>query len=229
MKASIEIGDPRLQSTESERDQPPPAQQLAHDVAGAGLHPPVDDLVGPLPIAHPCVSIGGRDGDEVASLDVALADLDGDETPEIVIGCNGGTVYALSASGEARWAFQAGSAVRSTPAIADLDGDSAPEVVVGSMDGAVYALGGKRDDNSYLSTVERFDPRAGKWANVAPMGAKRSWFAAAVLDGAVYALGGYALGGGASNTVERFDPRAGKWADVAPMGARRQNFAAAVL
>ena len=49
-----------------------------------------------------------------------------------------------------------------------------------ALDGTLYALGGI-DGSSRLSSVERYDPRAGAWSPVAPMGASRWRLAAAAL------------------------------------------------
>ena len=50
---------------------------------------------------------------------------------------------------------------------------------VGGAEGG--CIGGQDGGGSEMSTVERFDPRAGRWEEVAPMGAERYLFAAAVL------------------------------------------------
>ena len=45
-----------------------------------------------------------------------------------------------------------------------------------NMDGVLYCVGGY-DGTSILNGVERFDPRTGQWAQVAPMATRRSgWF-----------------------------------------------------
>jgi len=87
----------------------------------------------------------------------AVADLNGDGTPEVVVGGLDGKVYAWQATGQALpgWPVPTKvppgpdpahphweSAVISSPAVGELDGSAAdgPEVVVGGADGKVYAF-----------------------------------------------------------------------------------------
>lgn len=42
-----------------------------------------------------------------------------------------------------------------------------------NMDGILYSVGGY-DGDAILNTVERYDPRTGRWTAVAPMGTQRS-------------------------------------------------------
>ena len=70
-----------------------------------------------------------------------IADLDGNGSPEIIVGSTNGTLYAFNADGSSRWAFATGDMILSTPAIADIDTNHAGlEVVIGSGDGYVYLL-----------------------------------------------------------------------------------------
>lgn len=56
---------------------------------------------------------------------------------------------------------------------------STHEVV--AMDGHIYALGGN-DGSSSLNSVEKYDPKANKWAVVSSMSIRRSSVGGAVLD-----------------------------------------------
>jgi PKD repeat protein len=79
-------------------------------------------------------------GDQVIS-SPAVADLDGDGDPEIVVGSWDGKVYAWHVNGTAvsGWPQATGDGITSSPVVGDIDRDGQPEVVVGSWDGKVYA------------------------------------------------------------------------------------------
>ncbi|KAK6035827.1 kelch repeat protein [Cooperia oncophora] len=53
---------------------------------------------------------------------------------------------------------------------------------VSVLDGYLYAIGG-HDGKSSVNTVERFDPRTGRWEFVRPMSTCRRYLGSAVLDG----------------------------------------------
>ena len=70
-----------------------------------------------------------------------IVDLDGNGTPEIVVGSTDKKVYAFNGNGSVRWTYQTGDMVLSTPAVADIDPSSPGlETVVGSGDSYVYLL-----------------------------------------------------------------------------------------
>jgi len=75
----------------------------------------------------------------VVESSACLVDLDGNGTPEVVIGSGGGTVYAIR-NGSVIWSYYCGEAVVSSPAAGDLNNNGRPEVVVGCDDGMVYAI-----------------------------------------------------------------------------------------
>jgi hypothetical protein len=69
---------------------------------------------------------------------------------------------------------------------------------------------GGYDGGAYLASVERLDPREGKWAAVGSMAARRGGHACAALaDGTLGALGGYSSA--ATQECELFEPRTGTW------------------
>ncbi len=70
----------------------------------------------------------------------AVADLDGDGRPEIVVAAD--ALYAWRWDGSCLPGFPVfgGNAFASRPAVADLDGDGRPEIVVGCDDNRLYAL-----------------------------------------------------------------------------------------
>ena len=80
--------------------------------------------------------------------------------PEVIVGSDDCNVYAFSAAGELRWAFETGGRVRSSPAVADLDGDGILEVIVGSDDGKIYALSAQGE--------RRWAFEAGDWIRSSP-------------------------------------------------------------
>jgi M6 family metalloprotease-like protein len=80
-----------------------------------------------------------------------LADLNGDEIPEIIACDSGGFLYVLNADGTAypgsgtgsEPAKSLGGSVLSSPAVGDIDDDGLPEIVVVSAGGNVYAWNGE--------------------------------------------------------------------------------------
>ena len=73
--------------------------------------------------------------------EAAIADIDGDDYPEMVIGTDGQQVHAVDACGSAapRWPKTTGQSVTGAPAIGDIDGDAELEVVVATERGRVLA------------------------------------------------------------------------------------------
>ena len=98
------------------------------------------------------------------------------------------------------------------------------DLAVGVLDGKLYAVGGFCD--SFLGSVERYDPALNAWEAVAPMAAGRNHLPVAVLDGKLYAVGGFSAG--SLSSVERYDPTTNAWQAVAPMATARA-FAVALL
>jgi len=71
----------------------------------------------------------------------ALADIDGDEELEIVVGTNEGKLYVFNQDGSKVRGFPttADNYIRSSPAVEDIDGDGSLDIVVGSDDDNLYA------------------------------------------------------------------------------------------
>lgn len=66
------------------------------------------------------------------------------------------------------------------------------------------------DDNSPLSSVERFDPRMHRWEYVSELTTPRGGVGVATVMGRVFAVGGH-NGNIYLNTVEAFEPRMNRW------------------
>lgn len=91
-----------------------------------------------------------------------------------------------------------------------------------SIENCLYALGGF-DSTNYQASVERLDPRMGKWAPVPSMSSRRSSCGVAALDGAIYCVGGND-GTMCMSSGERFNVRRNSWEPIAPMLSRRYVF-----
>ena len=83
----------------------------------------------------------------------------------------------------------------------------------------VYALGGF-DSTNYQASVERFDPRMGRWFPVPSMSSRRSSCGVAPLDGALYCIGGND-GTMCMSSGERFNIRRNAWEPISSMLSRR--------
>ncbi len=91
-----------------------------------------------------------RDGQKVWSADIGgtmdlgtgivLADLNGDDTREVVCSTRNDAVIALDANGKILWRAVTGAQLRSTPAVGDVDGDGESEILIGSSDRRLYAI-----------------------------------------------------------------------------------------
>lgn len=69
-----------------------------------------------------------------------------------------------------------------------------------------FSCTGGFDDNSPLSSVERFDPRMHRWEYVSELTTPRGGVGVATVMGRVFAVGGH-NGNIYLNTVEAFEPR----------------------
>lgn len=75
-----------------------------------------------------------------ASSSPAVADLDGDGLPEIVVGSWDNHLYCFNIDGSTRWSVDLNGYVTGPAAIGDIDGDGALEVVAGTMSGDLWVL-----------------------------------------------------------------------------------------
>ncbi|HEX5131271.1 MAG TPA: C25 family cysteine peptidase [Candidatus Krumholzibacteria bacterium] len=72
----------------------------------------------------------------------AIADIDGDNVNEIVVGTQGDSVFVLNADGSsvAGWPKKFVSDISGSPAVGDIDGDGFPEIVICEFGGNVTVL-----------------------------------------------------------------------------------------
>eukprot|EP00762_Andalucia_godoyi_P006037 ANDGO_00351.mRNA.1 Ring canal kelch protein len=94
--------------------------------------------------------------------------------------------------------------------------------VVYSSLGCIYAIGGLKDENTELSSVERYDPRRGDWEYVKEMSRGRSCHAAAIGHDLIFAIGGT----GSRDDVEIYEPRMDRWFNGPTMLTPRSTLAA---
>nr|MDO8109985.1 PKD domain-containing protein [Candidatus Sigynarchaeota archaeon] len=93
-------------------------------------------------------------GDLIAS-SPAIADIDADGKPEVIVGSYDSRVYCLNGgTGAIKWSFLTGGKIFSTPAIDDVDGDGNDEIFIGSDDDKLYCFYGRNGTVrwSYLTT-----------------------------------------------------------------------------
>ncbi|KAL9956368.1 hypothetical protein ACROYT_G037835 [Oculina patagonica] len=92
--------------------------------------------------------------------------------------------------------------------------------------GFVYAIGGKGED-TFHSSVERYDPRTNTWSYVAPLAKKVKLVGTATLQGFLYIAGGIEFtteqGRRRCDTVQRYNPLTNSWSLVAPLSSRRSS------
>lgn len=80
--------------------------------------------------------------DQVTYSSPTIVDLNGDGSPEIIFGTEGGRVVAVRSNGSLMWSYQTGTVpVQSKAAVADIDGDGQLEVIVGAGAGPVVGGG----------------------------------------------------------------------------------------
>ncbi|PIO74490.1 kelch repeat protein [Teladorsagia circumcincta] len=93
-------------------------------------------------------------------------------------------------------------------------------VGVAVLENMLFAVGGCDENDVHLSSVERLDPRVGRWEEVRPMTKRRQCLGTAVLDGNLFALGLAVVNGklyavcgddGVTDTVEVYDPKENQW------------------
>jgi N-acetylneuraminic acid mutarotase len=89
--------------------------------------------------------------------------------------------------------------------------------------GRLYVLGGRPGN---LDVAEAYDPRRGRWSDVAPLDTPRSGFAAVAVEGKIVAFGGEE-GAGTIAAVELYHPRADRWTALPDMRSPRHGLGGA--
>eukprot|EP01045_Picozoa_sp_COSAG04_P033709 COSAG04_NODE_7083_length_1195_cov_2.186131_1_plen_331_part_01 len=109
---------------------------------------------------------------------------------------------------------------------------------VALSDGRTMVLGGwdeatvdqDEGDGGSLASVEVLAADGSGWTTLAPMGAKRSYVAAAALpSGEVLVAGGSSNGDDMLDTAELWDPATGAWSALPPIACARRGASACVL
>jgi serine/threonine-protein kinase PknK len=96
-------------------------------------------------------------------------------------------------------------------------------------DGLIYTIGGRVDTpDTNAADVERFDPRTGKWTELAPMHQTRSGHTCAAAEGLIACLGGETTGA-VFDSAEVYDVRADRWTSMTPLPSGRTGFGSAVV
>lgn len=95
---------------------------------------------------------------------IALADMDGDRLPEVLVGCWDGSVYIYSIEAEISRPLRldTGYIVASTPTVSDVDGDGRPEILAANSQGHLSCF---EPDGSLLW---RYEEPAAAWVLSTP-------------------------------------------------------------
>ena len=96
------------------------------------------------------------------------------------------------------------------------------------LSGCIFVIGGVGADGKVMSSVEKYDPRSGKWQNIAALSVGRMWLGAALLNDVIYVVGG-SDEATRLNSVERYAPSQNKWLTSTPMIESRRSHAVAAL
>lgn len=97
-------------------------------------------------------------------------------------------------------------------------------------DGLIYAIGGRiGDPATNMSDVQRFNPRTGKWKELAPMHQPRSGHTCAVTSNDLIACLGGETNGAVFETVEAYDVKRNRWIGLPSLASGRTGFGSAAI
>jgi outer membrane protein assembly factor BamB len=114
-------------------------------------------------ISGTVVALSGKDGRPLWQFSAgsvmgcpAVADLDGDGEPEIIVGCGDRQVYALSSrDGRPQWTARTVGQIIASPLIVDVNADGKLDVVTACQHGNVDALDGRSGKNIWRRELRR--------------------------------------------------------------------------
>jgi len=92
----------------------------------------------------------------------------------------------------------------------------------------IYAIGGM-EGNSFLSTVEEYDPATDTWVYKQSLPIKRGNFCTSVVNGKIYVIGGDNSYRTPVATVVMYDPSTDQWTDRGSMLEARSLFGSSVI
>ncbi len=98
-------------------------------------------------------------------------------------------------------------------------------LALASVGGKIYAIGG----DSFLNSVEIYDPAINEWTIGAPMPTARQHIDCGVLDGKIYVIGGLVNWSQFTGVNEVYDPATDSWETLTPMPTTRHNAATVAL
>src|SRR5262245_29947559 len=93
---------------------------------------------------------------------VAIADIDGDKTLEILSADSStGTLFCLDPAGKVKWKYKLPNSTDSPPSVGDIDGDGKLEIVVGAMmlgdkQGRVIAIDPRTQKEKWVAKIPGF-------------------------------------------------------------------------
>ena len=125
----------------------------------------------------------------------AIADVSGDDKPEVIAGSGGYFVHAWDVTGTEAKSFPkfTGGAITTTPAVGDLDGDGKLELAVVTRDGYLHAWTTAGTPNGRIdwASFHHDDRNSGNFATAIGQGSsQQAQQAASGTSGCAYSLGG---------------------------------------